>query len=162
MSAQLEDGAATPLLRPMLPADLEGVLQIETSAYEFPWSRAIFSDCLMAGYFAMVLELNDRIVGYTILSTAADEAHILNLCVAPACRRRGLGRQLLNCLLEHAEDIYIERLFLEVRPSNVAAIELYRAAGFRRLGLRKAYYRTAAGREDALVLVRDRIAQPDV
>ena len=158
MSARPNDVEGSILMRAMLPGDLDGVLRIETSAYEFPWSRAIFSDCLIAGYFARVLDAGgsaDGIVGYAILSTAADEAHILNLCIDPERRRAGLGQQLLDCLLDYARETQIERLFLEVRPSNAAAIELYVRSGFRRLGLRKAYYRTAEGREDALVLVRE-------
>jgi ribosomal-protein-alanine N-acetyltransferase len=153
MSARPHDVDSSVLLRPMLPADMDGVLRIEKSAYEFPWSRAIFSDCLIAGYFARVLDTGDDIAGYAILSTAADEAHILNLCVDSAHRRGGLGRQLLTCLLDYANDTHLERLFLEVRPSNTGAIALYVQAGFKRLGLRKSYYRRAGGREDALVLM---------
>ena len=151
MSAQ--PGNTPPVIRQMTHDDLDTVLEIESAAYDFPWNRQIFSDCLMAGYLASVLESDEGLVGYSILSTAAAEAHILNLCVDPDWQRQGLGRQMLEHLLDYARSIGVERIFLEVRPSNDAAICLYEAAGFARLGIRKSYYRAEAGREDALVLV---------
>lgn len=154
MSARPDLCADSATLRTMRPADLDAVLAIEQRAYEFPWSRNIFQDCLLAGYYCRVLARPEGLVGYTILSTAAGEAHILNLCVDPQVQRCGFGSQLLAGLLAYAGEAHVDRMFLEVRPSNLAAINLYHRAGFVRLGLRKAYYRTAVGREDALVLVR--------
>jgi ribosomal-protein-alanine N-acetyltransferase len=139
----------------MQPADLEAVMSIEMYAYDFPWSRQIFSDCLMAGYPAVVLDGASGLIGYAILSTAAAEAHILNLCIDPDYQRQGFGRLLLDYLLDCAIELEVERLFLEVRPSNVPAITLYEQADFTRLGTRKSYYRADEGREDALVLVRE-------
>jgi ribosomal-protein-alanine N-acetyltransferase len=136
----------------MRASDLDAVAAIEASTYMFPWSRGIFSDCLMAGYPSFVLDTGGDVVGYAILSVAAAEAHILNLCVAEKSQRRGLGRQLLQHLLQLARSLNVERLFLEVRPSNAAAIRLYESSGFSRMGLRKDYYRAINGREDALVL----------
>ena len=151
MSAQPGDFA--PVIRAMDYNDLESVLEIEGVAYDFPWSRQIFSDCLMAGYLASVLEYGKQLVGYSVLSTAAAEAHILNLCVDPDFQCRGYGNQMLAHLLDYASSLGIERIFLEVRPSNEVAIKLYENAGFTSLGIRKSYYRAAEGREDALVLV---------
>jgi len=151
MSAQ--PGNFPAVIRQMQFADLDDVLELEGVAYDFPWSRQIFSDCLMAGYLASVLEYNDQLIGYTILSTAAAEAHILNLCVDPDFRNKGYGNELLEHLLDYARSVGIARVFLEVRPSNEAAIRLYERAGFERLGIRKSYYRAADGREDALVFV---------
>jgi ribosomal-protein-alanine N-acetyltransferase len=138
--------------RTMLASDLDAVAAIEADTYLFPWSRGIFSDCLMAGYPSFVLDAGGHIAGYAILSVAAAEAHILNLCVAASMQRQGLGRQLLDRLLQLAQALQVERMFLEVRPSNAAAIHLYESAGFIRMGLRKDYYRASNGREDALVL----------
>ena len=70
-------------------SDLEDVLGNEVRAYAFPWTRGIFSDCLQVGYSSWVLELQQVIIGYTILLAAADEAHILNLCVAIEHQRQG-------------------------------------------------------------------------
>ena len=148
-----EPGSFSPVIRPMEHADIDTVLEIEGAAYQFPWSRQIFADCLMAGYLTSVLDTGTRIIGYSILSTAAAEAHILNLCIEPDCQRQGYGQQMLDHLLEYAHAIAVERVFLEVRPSNNAAVQLYENAGFVQLGIRKSYYRAANGREDALVLV---------
>jgi len=140
------------VIRPMLATDLDAVAAIEADTYLFPWSRGIFSDCLMAGYSSFIVELGGHVAGYAILSVAAAEAHILNLCVAANMQGQGLGRQLLDCLLQIAHSLQVERMFLEVRPSNAAAIHLYESAGFTRMGLRKDYYQASNGREDALVL----------
>ena len=158
MSAKPAAGGAG--VRVMQAADLDGVVAVENASYDFPWSRGIFSDCLIAGYHCYVAEADGGVVGYAIMTVAAAEGHILNLCVSPAYRQRGLGRRLLGQLLERAGESHVERLFLEVRPSNPAAIELYTNAGFRRLGVRRNYYKARDGREDALVLVYD--LPPDV
>lgn len=139
-------------LRAMDGDDLDDVVAIEQSAYEFPWSMGIFCDCLRVGYQCRVLELEGRVVGYGIVSTLSHEAHILNICMSPDVRRMGLARQLLQHLLELAAERGIEQVFLEVRPSNLAALRLYRHFGFVQVGVRQNYYRSTDGREDALVL----------
>ncbi|MGM0412696.1 MAG: GNAT family N-acetyltransferase, partial [Pseudomonadota bacterium] len=81
--------------------------------------------------------------------------HILNLCTAPARRGQGLGRLLLRALLAEGRLAGAEQAFLEVRPSNTAAVALYQAEGFETVGVREAYYPAGGGREDALVLRKD-------
>ena len=153
MSAQ--PGRSVPIIRSMLPADLDAITAIEDQTYKFPWGRRIFSDCLMAGYLCVVFDDDTEVIGYAIVSVAAAEGHILNLCVEVGSQRQGLGGQLLEYLLGQCRRMDVARLFLEVRPSNNAAISLYESAGFSRLGIRKGYYQAVAGREDALVLVYD-------
>ena len=153
MSAQ--PGNQTPVIRSMAAGDIEAVSLIEEGAYNYPWSRGIFRDCLMADYECSVLDTGTQLIGYSIVSVAAAEGHILNLCVERAYQGLGYGRHLLNHILDHAYRTRMQRLFLEVRPSNTAAIHLYREAGFQQLGVRKAYYKAAEGREDALVFVRE-------
>jgi [ribosomal protein S18]-alanine N-acetyltransferase len=162
MSAlSVEPAAASPGLRPMRDADLEAVLAIEQRAYPFPWSRGIFRDCLKAQYPAWVLLEHGLVIGYGILSCAADEAHVLNVCVAPERQGRGYGRFLLRALVGAARNLGAQRVFLEVRPSNPNAIALYHKEGFNEIGRRPRYYPAHDGREDALVmameLVRDDI-----
>jgi ribosomal-protein-alanine N-acetyltransferase len=157
MSAQPEN--FVPELRAMCSADLDSVAAIENSIYTFPWGRGVFSDCLIAGYPCFVLEIDDTVVGYAIMSVAAAEGHILNLCIAARLQRQGLGQRLLDRLLELSNELQIERLFLEVRPSNTAAVNLYETNSFIHLGIRKGYYKAAEGREDALVLLRDFLAE---
>lgn len=139
-------------IRSMSPVDLKAVAAVERVSYEFPWSQGVFRDCLLAGYQSLVLEIGSIINGYAIMSVAAGEAHILNLCVHPECQQMGYGRRLLNALLVKSEEVGVERVFLEVRPSNNIAIRLYRSAGFEQIGVRPSYYQAIGGREDAVIL----------
>lgn len=139
-------------LRPMREADLDAIMAIEQRAYPFPWTQGIFRDCLRAGHHGWVLDHDGAIVGYALLSIAVGEAHLLNLCVAPEQHRRGLGRRLLKRMLDLARWHQARRVFLEVRPSNTAALALYLSEGFNEVGRRRGYYPAEQGREDALVL----------
>ena len=152
MSAVLED---VPLdIRPMRDSDLAMVLDIEREAYAFPWSEGIFRDCLRAGYCCWVVEQGALVRAYGIMQVGAGESHILNLCVRASARGRGLGRALLNHLLEVAVEHRADTALLEVRPTNRAALGLYEAMGFNEVGVRRGYYPGRDGREDALILAR--------
>lgn len=152
MSARAADEGAAPQLRPMREADLDAVMVVERQAYPFPWTPGIFRDCLRAGYPAWLLQEGDAVIGYGVLSVAADEAHVLNVCVAPAAQGRGHGRRLLRALLRIARGHGAARVFLEVRPSNPGAIALYHTEGFNEIGRRPRYYPAVGGREDAIVM----------
>lgn len=95
--------------------------------------------------------LGEEVVGYALFWHVADEVHLLNVAVAPAHRRRGLGRALLEELVRYAREHAAAKIFLEVRVSNTPAIQLYEAFGFERLDVRKRYY---ADGEDALDMMR--------
>ena len=138
--------------RTMTPKDLPQVTDIERRSYEFPWSHGVFRDCLLAGYTCVALDRGDDVVGYSILSVAAGEAHILNLCVDPNSRALGYGDRLLEEILIRAKGASVKQVFLEVRPSNVHAVSLYKKKGFRQIAERPAYYQAHDGREDAAVL----------
>jgi ribosomal-protein-alanine N-acetyltransferase len=142
------------MIRDMTQLDVAGVLRIEDASYSFPWSEGIFRDCLRVGYVCCVVELDDILIGYGVMSTGAGEAHILNLCIAEPYRAKGLGGQLLEHLLEFSGSLGVGEVFLEVRPSNTAAIRLYQSLGFSQIGMRRGYYQAAGGREDAVVLRR--------
>jgi ribosomal-protein-alanine N-acetyltransferase len=152
MSAVLKSAPAA--MRPMAEADLDAVLAIEQRGYEFPWSRAIFEDCLRVSYSCWLLEWEGVIAGHAVMSVAAGEAHILNLCIDPDLHRCGLGRFLLDHMLELAADHQAQVMFLEVRPTNLAAQRLYLGAGFNEVGVRRNYYPARAGREDAIIMAR--------
>jgi ribosomal-protein-alanine N-acetyltransferase len=152
MSAILKEPALN--FRPMRDEDISRVLEIERRSYPFPWTRLIFSDCLRSGYSCWVCEGQGEIEGYGIISVAAGEAHLLNLCVRPELKRRGIGTRILAHLVSLARRHEAEVIFLEVRRSNLAALELYRKMDFNELGFRKDYYPAAEGREDALILAR--------
>jgi [ribosomal protein S18]-alanine N-acetyltransferase len=138
--------------RTMVHDDLPLVSDIERRSYDFPWSHGVFRDCLLAGYTCIVLERDGVVAGYAILSIAAGEAHVLNLCVDPDYRNQGFGDRLLDETLRRARQSGVEEVFLEVRPSNVNALSLYRKKGFRQVGTRRAYYQARGGREDADIL----------
>lgn len=139
-------------LRPMRETDLDAVYAIELQAYPFPWTLGIFRDCLRADYPAWVLHEGGHIVGYFLMSVAAGEAHVLNICIAPERQGHGYGRRLLQALMHVARGRGAERIFLEVRPSNRGAIRLYEQEGFNEIGRRPRYYPAHDGREDALVM----------
>ena len=141
-------------IRDMTYEDLSMVSDIERRSYEFPWSHGVFRDCLLAGYQNIVLLRGDEVAGYGVLSVAAGEAHILNICVNPDYRSRGYGEKLLDEMLFRARTASVRQIFLEVRPSNERAIALYRKKGFHQVANRPAYYQAHQGREDAAVLAK--------
>src|SRR5438094_415032 len=140
------------VIRPMRAADVAEVVDIERSSYQFPWSEGIFRDCLRVGYVCRVVTLSRALLGYGVMSVGAGEAHILNLCVSEAFRCRGVGKRLLGSLIERAAAAGMAAAFLEVRPSNTAAIRLYLSMGFEQVGSRRGYYHAVSCREDAAVL----------
>ncbi len=153
MSAVREPGIHR--IRAMRLADVAAVVEIERRAYDFPWTRGVFRDCLRVGYSCWLMELGDTVAGYLIMSISAGEAHVLNLCVDPANQGRGLGAQLLEHGLCSAVRLGAETAFLEVRPSNIPAIRLYERLGFGEVGTRPRYYPGHGGnREDARIFAR--------
>jgi [ribosomal protein S18]-alanine N-acetyltransferase len=148
MNARVEP---MPALRRMRSEDVERVMVVEVGAYPFPWTDGIFRDCIRVGYDCWVLELEGAVVGHAVLAIAAGEAHLLNLTVEAGRQGLGLGRFLLRQIVERARARAVEVLFLEVRPSNLAALHLYRSEGFAHVGTRPRYYPGEQDREDAWV-----------
>lgn len=144
-----------PALRPMREVDLPAVLSIERASYEFPWTEAIFRDCLRMGYYCQVYGGRRSLQGYGIMSMGTGECHLLNICIHPDHRVQGLGSNLIHHLLEVARQAFARVALLEVRVSNKIAYELYCRMGFNEIGTRKDYYPARRGREDALLLARE-------
>lgn len=142
-------------VRAMRREDLDAVVAIEHASYEFPWSAGIFRDCMQAGHNCWVIVHEGDIAGYGILSVAAGEAHVLNVCIAAAHRGLGYGRRMMRRLVDLARWYGAERIFLEVRPSNPVAKDLYDSLGFAEIGRRPSYYPAKGGREDAIVMALD-------
>ncbi|MDG2288868.1 MAG: ribosomal protein S18-alanine N-acetyltransferase [Woeseiaceae bacterium] len=145
-------------IRDMNHGDLSMVSDIERRSYEFPWRHGVFRDCLLAGYQCLALIRDERVSGYAILSVAAGEAHILNLCIDPEFRALGYGEKMLDELLYRARSAVVSEVFLEVRPSNSIALDLYKKKGFHQIAHRPAYYQSNEGREDAVVLAKKLVA----
>lgn len=152
MSAVLK---SAPLFSPMLPEDVDAVLAIEQEAYPFPWTRANFTDSLAAGYSAWCCRVEGALAGYAVMMLVLDEAHLLNVTVAPDWQRRGYGMLLMHHLFDTARSHGAKRMFLEVRPSNAPGQGLYQRLGFVAIGRRRGYYPAGEGREDAVVMALD-------
>lgn len=156
MSAILQadaEGQPEAAFEPMTPDHLDAVMAIEATAYPHPWTRGNFGDSLRAGYQAQVLRAGSIALGYFVAMKGVDEVHLLNLTVAPEHQGQGWGRLILDALSTWTRGQGAQWLWLEVRASNERAQRLYERYGFRRVGLRKAYYPAAHGRrEDAVVM----------
>ncbi len=141
-------------LRALLASDLDLVVESETLSQKNPWSKLVFSDCLEAGYECWVLATRDRIVAHGVLSVGM-AAHVLTICVHPDFRHQGYGRRMLKHLLDKGYRKGARACFLEVRPSNIQARQLYVSMGFVQVDERRQYYPADPGqtqREDALIL----------
>ncbi len=141
-------------LRPMLESDLPGVYGLEVTSQPLPWPLWFFRRQVRQGASCWVLEEEAGIVGFGIVAFAKNRAHIMNMCVAPGYRRRGLGRRILLHLLGVARHRHCRRAWLEVRRANRPAIGLYRTLGFRTKAIRKGYYPTRTGRQNGLLMAR--------
>ena len=137
--------------RLMTLADVPAVYAIEQQVQTHPWSQALFVGSVEAGHYCTVLEINNQVVGFCILQKVLDEANLLLMAIEPTFQKQGLGLQLLEQSIEGLGS-QCNMVFLEVRQSNVAAIQLYEKVGFAQMDLRKNYYPTAQGKEDAVLM----------
>jgi tRNA threonylcarbamoyladenosine biosynthesis protein TsaB len=159
-SAQAEErvrhkaSAAQPIaLREMTTEDVPAIAAIERQVFSDPWPESFFlGELAQRLVHARVAEREGALAGYSLAWMGAGSGHLGNLAVVPEQRRRGVARVLLDDLFAEAARRHVESLTLEVRASNFAAQALYRAHGFRLVGLRRGYYRDSG--EDALVLER--------
>ena len=140
------------VVRPMRPADMDGVMAVEHDSFLTPWSRAAFEEELAQNRLAryIVAEENGIIVGYAGTWLVINEAHVTNVAVSGQRRREGIGRLLMTKLMELSRESGMESMTLEVRVSNTAARSLYQELGFVEAGLRRNYY--SETKEDALIL----------
>ena len=139
---------------PMMEKDLSEVLRIEYRVYSHPWSQANFTDSISSGYSCWICRYGDELIGYFVLMKVVDEAHLLNIALAEKRQGMGFGAHLLQQAMKIAHQVGAMKLLLEVRPSNVRALALYRHYGFTQIGVRRDYYPATEGREDALILTR--------
>ena len=133
--------------------DIEAVVANEKAAYDHPWSRKLLEQSLEGRDHCFVCVTDGIVAGHGIVSAVADEGHVLNICLAPRWQGRGLGRELLDWLVEDLRAAGAATVFLEVRRSNFAAVALYESAGFNQIAIRPDYYPAAGGlHEDARVM----------
>lgn len=137
---------------------LDAIMVIEHASYDFPWSHGNFADSIAEGYRCQGLFVSPNadappvLAAYSIVMRGVDEAHLLNIAVAPAFRGQKIAVLLLQQLCAWARLQNLDFLWLEVRQSNLRAQKLYREFGMHAVGQRKNYYRTANGYEDAIVM----------
>mgnify|MGYP001554455029 CR=1 FL=1 len=142
----------------MTPGDLSAVMDIENNNHPYPWSKQIMSDCFKENYISYVYILDGEIIGYLVQTFAADESNILNVCVESRFRSNGFADQLMHKAINCCREMKNSSIFLEVRASNAPAINLYHKHGFVEVGVRKGYYPTEQGREDAIVMALEILA----
>lgn len=141
----------TLTLRIMTAADLPAVHAIEQVSHPTPWPMKGLQESLLS-HHAYVLEQGDELLGFAFVQRILDEAHLLDIAIAPPRRGQGLGRELLRRLMDEVMVDGICIWFLEVRVSNLAAITLYQSLGYNELSIRRNYYEGPAGKEDALLM----------
>jgi len=140
-------------LEPFTEALLEDVVRIENRAYAHPWTRGNFSDSLRSGYQLLALMGGDTLIGYFVAMEGVEEAHLLNITVAPEFQGQGYGVLMLDALALWARRRNAKCLWLEVRVSNARAMQVYERYGYARVGERKHYYPADHGqREHAVVM----------
>ena len=144
--------------REMEPTDAESVFLLAKRADAFSWSVNQFLSSLKAGDKVTLAYRDDVLIGYFVLRTVLDESELMQIAVDPNFQGKGFGRKLLTEAIKTAKLSGANRLCLEVRVSNTRARNLYETSGFTIDAIRKGYYRTATGREDA-VLMTKRIAK---
>jgi ribosomal-protein-alanine N-acetyltransferase len=139
---------------PMHADDLAEVVAIENDVYPYPWSRGNFLDSLYSGYETWILrDAHGALAGYFLVMFAVDEAHLLNITVRRGLHGKGLGRLQLDKASALSRERGMQSMLLEVRPSNLRALAIYKRYGFVEIGVRKGYYPAADDkREDAIVM----------
>ena len=147
------DQARLELLSLQQPGQLDALMAVEQRAYSHPWSRGNFTDSLASGYQIELLLGGEQVIGYFVAMPGVEEAHLLNITVAPEFQQQGWSVVLLDALALWARGRGAQWLWLEVRVSNLRARQVYEKYGFERVGERKRYYPSAsAEREDAIVM----------
>ena len=140
----------------MTPSLIDDVVTIEDDSFRYPWSKSSFEAELQSRQSIdyVVTPADGRcVIAFICLRRMLEDWHLLKVAVAPNCRRRGIARWLLGECFERAQKDGINRIYLELRPSNLPAKALYEKLGFRKIGTRRKYY--AETGEDALVFVKE-------
>lgn len=143
------------MIRTLYQADIPQVLAIEKAVHIAPWNEETFRVCFKQGYLGWLITAeNKKIIGYVIAAMGKEECHVLNLAVDHPHQRQKYGQQLLNYALQQAKSKGLHIVYLEVRRSNIKAIQLYKKMQFQLIGERKDYYPTVTGFEDALIYAK--------
>lgn len=137
---------------PMGLSDIESVYQVESQCHSHPWSKKLFLSNFGKRYFNHVMLDNDNVIGYFVTSSVAGEVTLMNIAIAPSKQGKGLGKLLLQFLIDLSRQKQEQEIWLEVRASNSSALSLYDKLGFVEVDRRKDYYPCEIGREDAIIM----------
>ena len=132
--------------------EIDDLYSIETAAHAHPWSLNLLRSSFRSPQRVYKLSRNGEIVGFAVVMCALDQWELLDIAISSKAQGQGLGRVLLEGLIEFAVAENAAEFFLEVRRSNLAATRLYRRCGFEQIGLRRSYYQASPGREDAVIM----------
>ncbi|WP_423062558.1 ribosomal protein S18-alanine N-acetyltransferase [Candidiatus Paracoxiella cheracis] len=138
-------------IRAFLLADIPTLVALAKRAMPHPWSEKIFRDCFKENYYGWVLQEDHVIAGFVVILLRLHDCDLMNIAVHPDYQRRGYGQLLLQHAIDFAKAKGAEKIWLEVRRSNKAAINLYQHFGAVEVGVRKDYYPDDDGREDAVL-----------
>ena len=138
-------------IRPASSDDIDSIVEIENSTNLMPWTKAQFISSMEVGHYSTVLEHGDVLIGFAIFSPVIPESHLLNIAIYPAYHRKGLGNKLLKQIILQNKAIGVKVITLEVRISNLIAINLYEKNGFHKDAIRQNYY-SGPEKEDALLM----------
>lgn len=139
------------MIRYFKDGDQRKIAEIEKECFSSPWSEQAVLDSANSDCVFVLYEIDNTIVGYAGLQIVLDEGYITNIAVKKEHRRKGIARMLVNELIKKLEN-ELSFISLEVRISNLAAINLYSSLGFKKEGIRKNFYE--APKEDALIMTK--------
>ena len=134
----------------MVLNDLEEAYKIELSVNPSPWKYETFLSSFEVGHKGLICKQDNQIIGFIIFSPINPEAHILSISVKKEMQSKGIGTLLLNCMLDQCKVMNYKKIFLEVRASNIQAINFYEKLGFSKDAIRNNYYTDNS--EDALLM----------
>ena len=138
-------------MRPASLDDISAIVEIENETNQMPWSKEQFISSMEVGHFSIVLHEDNDILGFAIYSPIIPESHLLNIAIDPAHQGKGLGDELLQQIILQNKTIGVKVISLEVRVSNLPAINLYEKRGFHKDAIRPNYY-SGSPKEDALLM----------
>ena len=141
-------------IRPMHESVVATVKRLENQCYPYPWPASLFRGAIRTRMNCWVIEADHEVIGFGIAHLKRHWLHLMNVCIAAKYRNRGLGKKLTAHLLSEARKQHAAYSWLEVRPDNHAAINLYKTLGFRCVTLRKKYYPSPRGRLPAIVMAK--------
>ena len=139
------------LIRPASFDDISSIVEIENKTNQMPWSKAQFLSSMEVGHYSVVMHKDSDILGFAIYSPIIPESHLLNIAIDPAYQGKGLGDKLLQQIILQNRTIGVKTISLEVRVSNLPAINLYEKRGFHKVAIRPDYY-SGSPKEDALLM----------